>query len=64
MTPERVYRASQVITLIIFDLRIPGAAEPFHRERWACAEAGNVEMLDEDHAVLIIRTGMSWRLAP
>ena len=63
LTPHRAYRKGAEFTLIVFDLRIPGAAERFHRERWAWAEAGNVEMLDEDHPVLIVQPGSARRLS-
>ena len=63
MTLNKAYFNRGETTLIIFDLRIPGAAERFHRERWAWAEAGDVEMLDEDHPVLIVQPGSAWRLS-
>ena len=56
LTPHKAYRRGAEFTLIVFELRIPGAAEVFHRERWA--EAGDVEMLDEDHPVLIVQPGI------
>jgi len=64
LTPHKAYRRGAEFTLILFDLRIPGAAERFHRERWAWAEAGEVEMLDQDHPVLIVRPGSARRLSP
>jgi hypothetical protein len=64
LTPHKDYRRGAEFTLIIFDLRIPGAAESFRRERWAWAEAGDVEMLDEDHPVLIVQPGSARRLSP
>ena len=63
LTPHKGYRRGAEFTLIIFDVRIPGAAERFHGERWAWAEAGDVEMLDEDHPVLIVQPGSARRLA-
>jgi hypothetical protein len=63
LAPRRAYRRGAVFTLVVFDLRIAGAAERFHRERWAWAEAGDVEMLDEDHPVLIVRPGSARRQA-
>jgi hypothetical protein len=63
LTPHKDYRRGAEFTLIVFDLRFPGAAERFHRERWAWAEAADVEMLDEDHPVLIVRPGTLRRLA-
>jgi hypothetical protein len=43
--------------LEIFDVRIPGTAERFHRARLAWGESAEVEMLDLDHPVLVIRPG-------
>ncbi len=43
--------------LVVNDLRIPGSAERLHRERAAWAEHGDIEALDENHYVLIVRTG-------
>jgi hypothetical protein len=64
LTPRKPYRNNAEFTFIIFDLRITGAAERFHRERWAWAEAGDVEMLDEDRPVLIVQRGSARRLSP
>jgi hypothetical protein len=64
LTSNGAYRNSAEFTLVVFDLHIPGAAESFQRERWAWAEAGDVEMLDEDHPVLIVQPGSAGRLSP
>jgi hypothetical protein len=64
LTPRRAYRKGGEFTLVVFDLRIAGAAERFRRERWAWAEAGDVEMLDEDHPVLIVQPGSARRHSP
>ena len=63
MTSNGAYRNSAEFTLVVFDPRIPGAAESFQRERRAWAEAGDVEMLDEDHPVLIVQLGSARRLS-
>ena len=63
LTLNKDCRRGAEFTLIVFDLRIPGAAERFHRERRAWAEAGDVEMLDEDHPVLIVQPGSARRLS-
>jgi hypothetical protein len=63
LAPRRAYRKNAEFTLVVSDLRIAGTAERFHRERWAWAEAGDVEMLDEDHPMLIVRPGVLRRLA-
>jgi hypothetical protein len=64
LTSERAYRNRAEFTVVLSNLRIAGAAERFHRERWAWAEAGNVEMLDQDHPVLIVQFGSARRLSP
>ena len=64
MTSERAYRNRAAFTVVLSNLRIAGAAERFHRERWAWAEAGDVEMLDQDHPVLIVQFGSARRLSP
>jgi hypothetical protein len=64
MTPHKDYRRDAEFTLIVFDLRIPGGAQRFHHERRAWAEAGDAEMLEEDHPVLIVQPGSAWRLSP
>jgi hypothetical protein len=48
---------------ILFDLRIPGSTERIHRERAAWQEHSEIEALDSDHIVLIIRTCWCMRLA-
>jgi len=64
LTPSRAYRDSGDFTLAIFDLRIAGAAERFYHEREAWAEAGDVEMVDEDHPVLVVKPGSARRVSP
>ena len=49
--------------LAIYDTRIPGAAEQLHRERAAWQEYSNIEAIDQDHFVLIVRPGGAQRLA-
>jgi hypothetical protein len=61
LTLKRAYLNKGEIALIIFDLRILGAAEHFHRERAAWQEYADIEMLDFDHAVLIVRPGAARR---
>ena len=61
MTPDRDYRTKEYSTPIIFDLRVPGNPERLHRERAAWREYADIEMLDFDHAVLIIRLGAARR---
>lgn len=45
--------------LITFDLRAPEAVRRFHDERVAWRERADVELLDKDHTVLIVRPGVS-----
>jgi hypothetical protein len=45
------------------DLRIPGAAERLHRARALCQERSDIEALDEDHLILILRSSEGTRLA-
>jgi hypothetical protein len=63
LAPRRAYRNSEEFTLIVFDLRIPSAVARLHSERAAWQECADIEMLDCDHAVLIIRPGAARRLA-
>jgi hypothetical protein len=63
LTSNGAYSNSAEFTLVVFDLRIPGAAESFQRERWAWAEAGDVEILDEHHPVLVVQPGSARRLS-
>jgi hypothetical protein len=62
LTSERAYRNRAEFTVVLSNLRIADAAERFHRERWA--EAGDVEMLDQDDPVLIVQPGSARRLSP
>ena len=45
-------------TIIVFDLRDSEATGRFHRERAAWRKQSEVEELDKNHAVLIIRPGV------
>jgi hypothetical protein len=53
--PEEAYQTEEILT--IYDVRVPGVAERFDRERLGWGEAADVETLDLDHPVLIIRPG-------
>ena len=61
---EESYRDSAKSTLVIYEIRIPGAAERLHSERAAWGESGDIEALDRDHFVPIVQTGGARRLAP
>jgi hypothetical protein len=45
-------------TVVVFDLRDPESSGRFHRERAAWRKQSEVEELDENHAILIIRPGV------
>ena len=60
---EEFYCASETESLILFYVRIAGAAKPLHRERRAWQENADIKSVDEDHFVLIIRPGAAGRLA-
>ena len=47
--------------LVVFDLRDPEAMRRCYDERAAWGERADVEILDQDHAVLIVRPGVSPR---
>jgi len=50
--------------MIMFDLRIPGAAERLHRGRAVWQEFTDIEAIDENHFVLVIQPGMAKGLLP
>ncbi len=49
--------------LVAFDIRAPGVVERLLSERAAWGEDAAVELLDPDHAVLIVRAGGAARIA-
>lgn len=49
--------------LAVFDVRRPGTVERLLSERAAWGEDAAVELLDPDHAVLIVRAGGAARIA-
>lgn len=55
--PHRIIPDSDSAFLAIFDLRIPGTAARLHRERAAWAEYADIEAIDRDHYVLVVRPG-------
>jgi hypothetical protein len=61
--PKRSISESTSYTLVIFDTRVPGVAERLHRERAAWQRQSDIEALDCNHYVLIIRPGGAWGLA-
>jgi len=63
LTPGRGYLNDRDYTLAVFDLRVPGSVVRLHSERAAWQEHADIEMLDFNHAVLIIWPGAARRLA-
>ncbi len=50
------YHGSGLHKLVVFDVRYPGIAERLHRERAVWQERSDIEALDQNHFVLIVRT--------
>lgn len=48
--------------LVVFDVRVTGAVERLLSERAAWGEDAAVELLDPNHAVLIVRAGGAARM--
>jgi hypothetical protein len=61
--PEEAYNTSSPYVLEVFALIEPGGKERYNRVRAAWGEDADVEMLDLDHPVLIVRPGGArrWR---
>ena len=62
IAPNQSYHEGKTKTLVIYDIRLPGAAARLHSERAAWGECGDIEALDKDHFVLIVRPGGARRL--
>jgi hypothetical protein len=60
---EQFYSNTTEGTLAIYDVRVPGATERLHRERGAWGEYGDIEALDQNHYVLIVRPGGAREMA-
>jgi hypothetical protein len=62
LTSSEDYHDSGYLILVSYDLRVPGSRERLQREhrRWRVEAA--IEILDSDHAVLIIRPGTARKL--
>jgi hypothetical protein len=56
------YPTREAEVAVLFDLRIPGVAERLHRERAVWQEDAEIEALDQDHFVLMVRPGGARRL--
>ena len=59
---NQLYANSSECIVVLFDLRLPGTTERLHRERAAWREHSDIETLDENHFVLIVRPGGARRL--
>jgi hypothetical protein len=60
---EDVYPNERIETWVLFDLRDARAAEELHHARAVWQGQSDIEALDEDHFVLLVRTGGVRRLA-
>ena len=63
--PKTLYPSSSEYIVVLFDLRLPGTADRLERERERAASQAqsDIEALDENHVVLIVRPGGARRLA-
>jgi hypothetical protein len=59
LTPREVYPKDRAYLLVIYDLRIPGAAGRLRRELVAWRGYAQVEPLDSDHVALILCPGLA-----
>ncbi len=58
IAPDTFYQLNDPECLLtVFDLRESGAAEALHRQRARWERFSDLEPLDEDHFVLIVRPG-------
>jgi hypothetical protein len=55
--PHKLYPNSEPYELVSFDLRDLNACRSLHGHQAAWQEHSDIEALDEDHFVLIIRPG-------
>ena len=63
MTPSPSHQDSGSYELIVFDLRAPGARRRLLSERAAWGRNAAVELLDPDHAVMIVHAGGASRIS-
>jgi len=57
LAPRPLYPSHPECLVVFFDLSHPDGPAELHRQRAAWAEYTDIEALDEDHFVLIIRPG-------
>ena len=62
MTSTTLRPGSGPYELVVFDVQMPGAVERLLSERAAWGEDAAVELLDPDHAALIVRAGGAARI--
>jgi hypothetical protein len=60
---EALYPGAPDCVIVLFDLRDSEAVEKLHRERAAWQEQSEIEALDGDHFVLVVRPGGAQELA-
>jgi hypothetical protein len=58
IAPETVYPSHPEFLVVVFDLREPGGPAELHRQRATLQSYADIEALDENHFVLIVRP--SW----
>jgi hypothetical protein len=63
LAPRKVYARTTKTLWVLFDLGDPEARERLHRQRAAWGECSEIEAVDGDHAILIVRPGGAQRLA-
>jgi len=57
IAPHQVYPTGRTEIWVLFDLRNESAVKSLHLQRGALRELGDLELIDEDHAVLIAWPG-------
>ena len=60
--PKTLYPSSSEYIIVLFDLRLPGTVHRLDRERAAWQAQSDIEALDENHFVLLVRPGGARRL--
>ena len=60
---DEPYRNIEEYTLIVFNLRVPGAFHRLRRQRAAWGEYARMEFLGEGRVALVVRLGGTRRLA-
>jgi hypothetical protein len=62
LAPEPLYPTGRTEIWVLFDLREESATMSLHLQRGSLRELGDLEFIDEDHAVLVARPGGARRL--